>query len=60
MSSQSATCLLNAVENIEKQAEIVMNAELEEELTERYATLVGNTKIVPKKLSRRSKGIDQI
>ena len=60
MSSQSATCLLNAVENIEKQAEIVMNAELEEELTERYATLIGNTKIVPEKLRRRSKGSDQI
>jgi len=55
MSSQSATCLLNAVENIEKQAEIVMNAELEEELTERYATLIGNTKIVPEKLRRRTK-----
>lgn len=52
LNPESAACLVDALEDLEKQAALVVNKELEEELNDAYCTLLMNLRKPPKALAK--------
>lgn len=49
LNPESSACLIDAMEDIEKQAALILNKEMEDELNDAYCTLLLNLKNTPKK-----------